>query len=293
MNKTAKIGVFVGISTIDIVYGVDRFPAPNSKVSAHSQNVFIGGPATNAAVTFQHLGGAATLVTVAGRHPLSNLIRGESQQHGIALFDLKPEFDEVPVISCISVNPAGERNIVSANAHGVRVPEVTVDKTVLGDAAVLLIDGHYMTAAQAWASAARGRRIEVVLDGGSWKDGTEKLLENVTTAICSADFSPPGCSTEDEVFHYLKDHGVKNIAITRGAEPIRFVAGDRTGLIPVPQIESVDSMGAGDIFHGSFCYYFASAPSFEGALSRASAIAAESCRYRGTREWMRHIPNEK
>jgi len=295
MNESIKHGIFVGMSTIDVVYEVDHFPSPNSKVSAQSQDVFIGGPATNAAITFRHLGGSPTLITLVGCHPLTSLMREEFRQHEITLLDLKPKYEEVPVISSIAVNSSGERNIVSANAHGVSIPETRPDETVLTDASVLLVDGHYMPAAQAWAAAARTRGLQVVLDGGSWKNGTDELLKSVTTAICSADFSPPGCSTDEDVIQYLRIRGVRNIAITSGAAPIRFCSADKTGIVPVPQIEMVDTMGAGDIFHGAFCYYSAVDLSFEDSLREAAVIAAESCRYRGTREWMqyRRAKNEK
>jgi hypothetical protein len=68
-------GVFVGLSTIDVVYSVDEFPTPNSKTVASDQDVFVGGPATNASVTFAHLGGRARLVSVVGRHLLASVIR--------------------------------------------------------------------------------------------------------------------------------------------------------------------------------------------------------------------------
>ncbi len=86
-----------------------------------------------------------------------------------------------------------------------------------------------MQACQAWAGAAKARGTPVVLDGGSWKDGTEELLKSVHTAICSADFLPPGCATRDEVILFLKNHGVANIAITDGAKPIQFVSGTVLG----------------------------------------------------------------
>ena len=54
----------------------------------------------------------------------------------------------------------------------------------------------------------------------------------------------------------------------------------------VPTVETVDTTGAGDIFHGAFCYFAASGSGFVGALAEAANIAAESCRFHGTREWM-------
>lgn len=281
-------GVFVGLSTIDVVYSVDEFPGANSKVVARSQDVFVGGPATNASIAFGHLGGEPTLVTAVGRHALASVITDELKRHSIRLIDLNPDFDQAPVISSIAVNRTGERNVVSANATRVTAQLSQVDEALLEEASVVLVDGHYMQACQAWSGVARSRGIHVVLDGGSWKDGTDELLKRVDSAICSADFLPPGCLTENDVFSYLRSSGVTNIAITNGAEPIRFVSGGRSGIVPVPQVQLVDTMGAGDIFHGAFCYFVSNGSLFEEALRNAARVASESCRFHGTREWMKH-----
>jgi len=279
-------GIFVGLSTVDVVYGVTEFPSANSKVVARSQDVFVGGPATNASVTFGHLGGKSTLVTTVGRHPLGSAVREELHQYSIQLIDLNPDFDGVPVISSVAVNATGERNVISANATRVSALPAQVDEGILDTASVILVDGHYMEACRVWAEAARTRGIHVVLDGGSWKAQTEELLKCVDSAICSADFLPPTCSTEDDVLKYLNECGVMNIAITKGSEPIRFMSNGSSGILEVPPIEVVDTMGAGDIFHGAFCYHTSLGRGFIDALTEAIKIASESCKFRGTREWM-------
>jgi sugar/nucleoside kinase (ribokinase family) len=151
---------------------------------------------------------------------------------------------------------------------------------------VLLVDGHYMRACQAWAEGARARNIHVVLDGGSWKAGTRELLPHVDTAICSADFLPPGCTTEEDVLAFVRDCGVANVAITRGPEPVRFIAGATAGTMAVPHVQVVDTMGAGDILHGALCYYIASGLGFIRALERAIDVASLSTSFVGPREWM-------
>ncbi len=281
-------GIFVGLSTIDVVYRVERFPTPNSKIAAQSQDVLVGGPATNAAIAFAHLGGKPTLVTALGRHALGEVVRRDLNANSVQLVDLNPEFDDVPAVSSVVVNGAGERNVVSANATRIPIPAVEVNTKALEHARIVLVDGHFMPACQAWAAAAHARNIPVVLDGGSWKDGTADLLANVNMAICSADFLPPGCRDEEETVRYLKERGVKHIALTHGGEPVRFESGSSQGTLRVPAVEVVDTMGAGDIFHGTFCYYTCAGHGFVEALAEAAQIASESCRYHGTREWMKH-----
>ncbi len=280
--------LFVGLSTVDIVYEVDKFPVANTKVAARSQSVFAGGPATNATIACSHLGSKATLVTVVGRNALSSVIREELEKYSVHLADLNPDFEDAPVISAVTVDKAGNRNVVSANAVRIHVPAVHVDRELCRQARVVLVDGHYMEACQAWSAAAKACETPVVFDGGSWKEGTEELLQNMHTAICSADFMPPGCASASEVFQFLKSCGVANIAITNGSAPIQFLCGQSSGSIPVPQVSVVDTMGAGDILHGAYCHFASVGRGFVDALTEATKIASESCRYAGTREWMKH-----
>jgi sugar/nucleoside kinase (ribokinase family) len=281
-------GIFVGLSTIDIVYGVEEFPSANAKIAAHSQSVLVGGPATNAVVAFARLGGESALVTAVGRNALANVVHEELQKYSIHLVDLNPQFDDVPVLSSVSVDSHGNRTVVSANAARVTTHAAEVDRSLCEQARIVLVDGHYMQACQAWAAASRARGTPVVFDGGSWKDGTEDLLKSVQTAICSADFKAPGCASSDDVIRFLRNCGVTNIAITNGSEPVQFVSGQSSGTVRVPQVEVVDTMGAGDIFHGAYCYFASTGCGFIESLAEAANVASESCRYSGTREWMKH-----
>ena len=95
-------GIFVGLSTIDLIHSVDEFPPANTKAVARSQEVFVGGPATNAAITFSLLGGKATVVTGVGRHPAAGLVKDELRKYSIDLVDLAvPQSELFPAISSV------------------------------------------------------------------------------------------------------------------------------------------------------------------------------------------------
>jgi sugar/nucleoside kinase (ribokinase family) len=284
-------GIFVGLSTIDIIYTVSRQPTPNRKIAAQSQQIFVGGPATNAAITFAYLGGSTTLVTPVGRNPLAAMIKEECNQFGIELVDMAPDSLEAPPISSVWVDAEGQRSVVSANTSGRTIPAAAVDLARLARVAVLMVDGHAMQACQVWAEAAKLAGVLVVFDGGSWKPGTDVLLKSVDIAICSADFLPPGCTAEGDVIDYLHAAGVQKIAITHGAAPIHYVSKSGSGIMEAPSVEAVDTTGAGDIFHGAFCFYHATGCGFDQALRNAAIIASESCRYGGTRQWMNAHPS--
>lgn len=80
---------------------------------------------------------------------------------------------------------------------------------------------------------------------------------------------------------------ISQIAITGGEEPIQYFEGGKKNTIPVPSIKAVDTLGAGDIFHGAFCHYILR-EDFTTALTQAAQIASKSCQSFGTRSWYRN-----
>lgn len=279
--------VFLGLSTVDVIYGVEHVPAENQKSVAHWQQVLCGGPAANAAITYAFLGGTATLVSAVGTHPLGALIRHELEHFRVSLQDIATASMEIPPVSAILVNSSnGARTVVSGHATRTQVPGDAVDLSVLNGAALLLVDGHQIGCGIKAASRAREMGIPVVLDGGSWKDGTDELLTYVQYAICSEHFRPPGITSADDVIAYLLDHGPQAVAITRGPHPITWATDGDQGEISPPRVAAVDTMGAGDILHGAFCYQLMRGLPFISALAFAADVASYSCRFPGTRSWM-------
>ncbi|MBW4675445.1 MAG: sugar kinase [Desmonostoc geniculatum HA4340-LM1] len=279
-------GLFVGLVTLDLIYLADSPPQNNQKIVAIDYSVAAGGPATNAAVTFSYLGNQATVLGVVGSHPMTQLIRGDLANYQVAIADLEPTTDLAPPVSSIIVTQAtGQRAVVSINAVKTQVSSASIPANILENVAIVLIDGHQMAVGYSIAQTAKAQNIPVVIDGGSWKSGFEQILPFVDYAICSANFYPPNCQTPEEVFAYLSKFDIPHIAITHGEKPIEYLTCTKTGIVDVPQIQAVDTLGSGDIFHGGFCHYILR-ESFTDALALAANIAADSCKFFGTRRWM-------
>jgi sugar/nucleoside kinase (ribokinase family) len=293
-------GLFLGLLTLDLIYQLPQLPQSNQKLTAANYSLAAGGPATNAAVAFSTLGHSATVVTVLGQHPITALVHQDLAPWCVAIADLMPQHPDPPPISSILVTePRGDRAVVSINATRIQgkpdqIPPSVWQDLHQGHIEVVLIDGHQMAVGIALAQAARAQNIPVVLDGGSWKPGCEKLLPWVDYAICSANFQPPGCDSEAAVLDYLQDYKIAHIAITYGERPITYRWGGAdlgsgtgegtiVGTIPVPQIKPVDTLGAGDIFHGAFCHWILD-QDFPTALAQAAKVAAYSCQFFGTRQ---------
>jgi sugar/nucleoside kinase (ribokinase family) len=277
----------VGLCTLDLVYAAAAAPGPDEKVQASAQELAAGGPAANAAVTAAALGSAVTLVTALGAHPLAVAAADELRGRGVTVLDATPGRTEAPAVSSAVVAADGRRSVVSVNAAAVdAAPPVELAR--LAAAGAVLIDGHHPRLALAAAAAAGG---PVLLDGGSWKPELPGLLPLVDVAVCSAGFRAPGCATGAGSAAALLAYGVRVVAVTSGPDPVRWWAADgRSGTVPVPAVAAVDTLGAGDAYHGALLHALAGTRAGVGevvaALAYAAEVAAVRCATVGPRAWL-------
>lgn len=298
---TPQHGLFVGLTTLDCIYQAAHPPATNEKVVADKSLLVAGGPATNAAVAFAQLGkqNTATLSSVIGDHPLTSVIKEDLQEYGVTLADLDPTRPSPPPMSSIVVTDAtGERAVITRNAVNMQAQAGQISPALLERVSIVLMDGHQMVISAQIAQWAKAKQIPIVVDAGSWKPNFETVLALADVVVASANFCPPESTTAQDVFTYLKSLGVPNVAITRGAASILYQTLDfneaannanhsaETGLheLEVPQVRAVDTLGAGDIFHGSFCHFYLT-HTFAESLLKASRSASFACQYWGTRDW--------
>ena len=274
-------GLFVGLCTVDVQYQIDHFPMPNTKLAADHFAMQPGGPAYNAAVAFAFLGGDATVVSVVGKSSLAQIVKDDAKTYGVSLIDAAPTATEINVSSILTEAANGNRTIVYkiADHDGLQPLEVE------GEFDTILVDGFYRELALP-VLRRRAGQATVVMDVGSWNDQLQEFLRLVDVAICSEAFAPPGTDSRESALRRLRELGPSGGAITRGERPILWFDEEAQGETAVPRVESVDTLAAGDIFHGAFCFYSAAREPFTAALEKASKVAATSCRHFGTRTWM-------
>ncbi len=280
--------VFLGLTTLDIINYVGRYPQGNEKIRASEQLIFAGGPAANAAITCATLGSSVTLITGLGDTPLAGLVKDDLLCHNLRLVDCINEQQQLPVLSTIIVDESsGDRSVVYTDPTTRVLRNDVILDSVLDDTQAILFDGFYLEQAVKLGAIAKRQGIPVILDGGSWKDGLDQLLPYVDIAICSQNFFPPTCIDVLSVREYLLSYGIKKIAVSRGSNAI--YAWDR-GIekqIDIRPTKACDTLGAGDILHGAFCHYM-SGYDFFSSLQMAAGLASLSCTYRGTRQWIEH-----
>lgn len=282
-------GLFVGLATLDVINRVASLPGANEKVTALHQSVAAGGPATNAAVTFAALGGDAVLLTALGTSVIARSITAELESVGVAVVDIAPMLDAVPSVSSVMVTDAtGDRAVVGGDAAGMHLsppPEETLSP-LIASADVVLIDGHHPSLAAAVARLARLAGTPVVIDAGRWKPVMGELISSTTEVVASADFRLPGARTADDTARELAESGVPTVVTTAGPQPVRWRAGSESGEVPTPSVRAVDTVGAGDVFHGAYAFALASGVTLVDRIRFASGAASTRCAHAGPRSWL-------
>ena len=285
--------LFLGRSTLDALYRLDRLPAEDTKAYAREFHAAPGGPALNAAITHALLGGEAMLISAVGGGPWAAAVRAELEGHGIALLDLAAGTNYETPLTTVLINAAsGSRTILNPPLSAVQLTPLAGnwEKSVPADwgavPPVVFTDGFHLEETLPLLADCKAAGVALCLDGGSWKPGTAELAPLLSVAICSERFAVPGLDADPEsLFDWFAARDVPCIALTRGARPILGWERGRRFEIEVARINAADTLGAGDVLHGAFAYFCASGDGFEPALRRAAQIASLSCRSLGTQGW--------
>lgn len=266
-------GCFVGLTTLDYVFYVDSQPENNAKVKTNTYRRFVGGPAANAAITYALLGGNATLVTCLGNTVESDFIKETLKGYGVTVFNCT-EDDTLPNIAAIAVDRFGNRKIFSGQNQYTAINIPALDKP---DFCLFDLNQQELS-----LGILKNCDCKIVVDAGTWKGETAEFLKKSNVVIASESFRDP---SGHDLFAIIECKNAKK-AITRGEKPLLLTDSE----IPVESVTCVDSLAAGDIFHGAFCFaYYHKHCDFKAALAFAANIATESVKHFGPRGWAKHI----
>lgn len=275
----------VGRSTFDLGHVCAEFPREDEKISGTRSWAMAGGPALNAAVTAQALGSEVRLATLLGSGPFADAVAAELAAAGVAVEDFAaPGAQVLPVSSIVIVPAHGSRTVIDQQPPQ-ELARPVGDLLALEGIELLLTDGFLPDLAIPLCREARRRGVPVVFDGGSWKPWTGEILPHVDCAIVSERFHPNGTAQPD-VIAAIHAFGPAQVAVTRGERALTWSDGQQRDEIVPPMVEAIDTLGAGDVFHGAYCHFAAAGSDFATALEQAAAVAARSCGYFGTRGWI-------
>ena len=272
----------VGMPVRDLTFNVQAVPGRGQKFNADRFAQICGGNALNAAIGISRLGGNASLTGPMGDagETSSRFIFEDLAHEGIDTSHLVHMRGLVTPISGIMMDPSGERTIISFRDPGlwqVQLPEADL---LLRDCDAILIESRCAGFATALCHEARHRGIPVVVDVDSTISQREGLLTASSHLIFSDEAlqSTAGISEDLKALQKIATLTSSFLAVTRGPRGTLWL--DDKGEAqetPAFPVHTVDTLGAGDVFHGAFALAITEKQELREALRFASAAAALKC----------------
>lgn len=278
----------LGIACYDLVFSVDRHVGPDEKMKASELTACGGGLTANAAMTVARLGYSAAFAGYLGRDMYGNKHLEELNAAGVNT-ELVARGEGPTSLSAIFVKPNGARALVNYGFGREMPDEVEFHLEDCRPRAVL-VDGHYLEAAEPLIARARTAGIPTVLDGDTLHPGSKKLMEMVEFLVVSEHFARQ-YSRQNDVAEALSQLSrcAPSTIITLGERGLswrnradsRF--GASTGSYSAFAITAEDTTGAGDAFHGAFAAGLSRGMAWQDLLRFASAVGALCCTRKGAR----------
>src|SRR5882762_6454740 len=272
----------IGMPVRDLTFRVPGLPARGSKENASHFEEICGGNALNGAIGIVRLGGRASICGPMGdaRETSSRYIFEKLAHEGIETSQIVHMPGLVTPISNIMIDPSGERTIVTFRDPELWKVHLPDTDTLLRDCDAILTENRCAEFCTDLCAEARKRGIPVVVDVDRAMSMREGLLTASSHLIFSSEALQATAGVIDDAMALRKIAKLTPsfLAGTRGPRGTIWLD-DRHELKETPAfpVHTVDTLGAGDIFHGAFALAITEKQDVPDALCFASAAAALKC----------------
>jgi sulfofructose kinase len=286
VNPFPKVDlVGVGLNATDTLIRLPHYPMLGSKVEFRSADILPGGQVATAVAACQQWGLRTRYVGKIGDDNAAAIHRAEFAHLGVETY-LVTASGCASQQAVILVDDAGERTVLWKRDNGLTLQPEELRREWIVNARVLHVDGHDTAAAAVAAGWARDAGVPVIADLDDLYPGVEALLGKIDYLITSRDI--PGRLTGDQNLRQslpeVRNHyGCRLTAATLGHEGVLAWDGSHFHYAPAFQVKTVDTTGAGDIFHAGFIYGLLQGWPLPRQLDFACAAAALNCTAAGAR----------
>lgn len=271
----------IGMPVRDLIYHIKELPGRGEKVRAEQFDEIAGGNGLNASIGIVRLGGRALFSGPMGdaSETSSEYIFAQLAKEGIDSNVVRMPGAVTPA-SNVMIDPSGERTIVTyrdPKLWNVTLPD---SNELLQDCAAVLAENRCAGFATELCVEASKRKIPIVLDADVVMSMREGLLTIASHIIFSTEALTATAGTDnlEEALRRLAEHTRSFLAVTRGAQGMMWLdEGGHTQVMPTFPVHTVDTLGAGDVFHGAFALAIAEGSRIPEAMRFASAAAALKC----------------
>lgn len=285
----------LGMAVWDRIFSVPHLPHGSTKLYAHCLTETGGGPAATASTAIVRLGGTAHFIGRVGDDDVGTLITEELQRYGVQLSGLKRVPGARSGWSSVAIDPAGERLIVNFPGMGLDIDPHWITTEMLVGCDVLLVDMGWRAGGEMAMLAARKLGVAIVLDADLTPDpSTAALVALADHVLFSAQGLLHFTGIEDPRFALeraaAKASHAQVVAVTLGEQGCLLLHEGNFTLVPAFDVPVIDTLGAGDVFHGAYALAIAEGASIHTAVRFGNAAAALKCTHSGGRNG---IPNRR
>jgi sulfofructose kinase len=285
MPKFDVVGV--GLNATDTLLLVPRFPAYAGKEPFHEEILSPGGQVASAMVACAKLGLAVKYIGTVGDDERGRVQMESLRGTGINLDDVQVRAGCANQSAYIVIDQStGERTVFWRRPEGLELRPEEISEEMITSARLLHIDGHDTAAVGRAAEIARRNRIPVTVDVDTVYHGFDKVLPNVDYLITSSEFPVRWTGVEDPfraLIMIQEEFGMRVAAMTLGSFGSIARMDGKFEYSPAYVVNCADTTGAGDVFHGAFCYAVLQGMSLRDSLDFSNAMAALNCTAIGAR----------
>jgi sulfofructose kinase len=281
--------VGLGLNSVDLLCLVDRYPSFNTKGGLREVSRQGGGQAATAMVALARLGMKTAFIGAVGDDEEGDFSVESLRQAGVNTEGVAVQPGRASQFAVIIVQREGDeeerggRTIMWRREVMLRPEEVSEE--IVKSGRVLHLDGHSFEAEITAARWAREAGISVSFDAERVLPGTEELISLTDYLVASEDFPAAltGLKEPEEALRKIQAAGPRVAAMTLGPRGALAFDGERFYESPGYQVATLDTTGAGDVFHAGFLYGVLQDYGLPRTLQFANALAALSCRKLGGR----------
>jgi len=271
-----------GIAVSDFVFKVETMPREPRKYFTYEAAITGGGCAANAAVAIARLGGETLLAARLGDDPVGDLIASALEAEGVDLSLTDRAEGGRSSFSSIYVDAEGERQIM--NFRGSGLPDVPSKLAEPPEVDVVLVDNRWGPLMRAGIDTGNRLGVPVIVDGEA-QIGEDRFVGASHVAFSRhglEEFAGEG-SVEEALARAANELGCW-VCATDGEHGTTILSNGDITHIPAFPVKAVDTLGAGDIWHGAFALRLAEGSTEIEAAVFANAAAALKCTRFGGRD---------
>jgi sulfofructose kinase len=288
-NRVDVVGL--GLNATDTVMLVRDFPALGGKERVVSLSQQAGGQIATALVTCQRLGLRTRYIGKVGGDEAGKFQLESLRNEGVDIEHVRVVPGAPNQFGHIIVDQAtGERTVFWDRDSRLAVGPEEVAPQAIREGRALHLDGCDVEACIFAAQEAKEAGIPVIADLDTVYKQVERLFPYIDYLLASANFLPSATGEDDpfRVLEYMaREYRMKAPGMTLGRDGALLYSEGRFIYSPGFVVETVDTTGAGDVFHGAFIYGLLSGWQLERTLDFSNAMAALNCMALGARGGIR------